>query len=46
MAKHIFLTLANNMRAEASQKALLPLQESYSLVVVRSTVSVISPDRF
>ena len=45
-AKYIFLTIANSQRADAFQKALLPLLESHSLVVLRSTVNVIRPDRF
>jgi len=45
-AKYIFLTIANNQRADAFIASLTPLLESHGLVVLRSTVNVIRPDRF
>ncbi|MCA0978641.1 hypothetical protein LCM19_09715 [Qipengyuania flava] len=45
-AKYIFLTIANSERADAFQEALVPLLESHGLVVLRSTVNVVRPDRF
>ncbi|RIV79958.1 P-II family nitrogen regulator [Pelagerythrobacter aerophilus] len=45
-AKYVFLTIASPERADAFLKALVPLLESHGLVVLRSTVDVIRPDRF
>ena len=45
-AKYIFLTIANTERADAFLEMLAPLLESHGLVVLRSTVDVIRPERF
>lgn len=45
-AKYIFLTIANRERADAFLEALAPLLESHGLVVLRSTVNVVRPDKF
>lgn len=45
-AKYIFLTIANRERAELFLERLAPLLESHGLVVLRSTVDVIRPDKF
>lgn len=45
-AKYIFLTIANKERADAFLEMLAPLLESHGLVVLRSTVDVIRPERF
>lgn len=45
-AKFIFLTIASRERAEAFLQSLAPLLESHGLVVLRSTVDVIRPERF
>jgi len=45
-AKYIFLTIANRESADAFLMAIRPLLESHGLVVLRSTVEVIRPERF
>ena len=45
-AKYIFLTVANSERAQRFLESLEPLLESHGLVVLRSTVDVIRPERF
>ena len=45
-AKYVFLTVANQERADAFLEALAPLLETHGLVVLRSNVDVIRPDRF
>lgn len=45
-AKYVFLTIANDESAALFLEALAPLLESHGLVVLRSTVDVIRPERF
>ena len=45
-AKFIFLTIANTERADAFVAEITPLLESHTLVVLRSEVEVVRPDRF
>lgn len=45
-AKYIFLTVANEERAGRFLRSLEPLLESHGLVVLRSKVDVIRPERF
>ena len=45
-AKFIFLTVANAERAENFLEATAPLLESHGLVVLRSEVHVVRPERF
>ncbi|WP_369025532.1 hypothetical protein [Qipengyuania sp. RANM35] len=45
-AKYIFLTIANRDRAETFLQMIAPLLDSHGLVVLRSTVDVIRPERF
>ena len=45
-AKVIFLIIASSEKADSLLHALEPLLESHGLVVLRSIVEVIRPDRF
>lgn len=45
-AKYIFLTVANSEAASQFVRSLEPLLESHGLVVLRSVVDVIRPERF
>lgn len=45
-AKYIFLTVANSDAAERFLGSLAPLLESHGLIILRSTVDVIRPERF
>lgn len=45
-AKYIFLAVANRERADRFFEALAPLLETHGLVVLRSQVEVIRPERF
>lgn len=45
-AKYIFLAIANQERAERFMELLAPLLESHGLIVLRSRVDVIRPERF
>ena len=45
-AKYIFLAVANEERADAFVRATVPLLESHGLVILRSEVDVIRPERF
>ena len=45
-AKYLFLTVANQERADAFLEALAPMLDTHGLVVLRSTIDVIRPERF
>ena len=45
-AKYVFLTIANDENASRFLDALAPLLESHGLIVLRSAVEVIRPERF
>lgn len=45
-AKYIFLAIANREKADRFLEALVPLLDSHGLVVLRSTVEVIRPEKF
>lgn len=45
-AKFIFLAIANQARADAFVDLIQPLLESHSLLVLRSPVDVIRPEKF
>lgn len=45
-AKFIFLTICNSERSERFIEALTPLLDSHNLVVLRSIVEVVRPERF
>ncbi|MCP5395140.1 MAG: hypothetical protein H6918_00120 [Sphingomonadaceae bacterium] len=45
-AKYIFLAVANSERADRFLESIAPLLESYGLVVLRSEVDVVRPERF
>lgn len=45
-AKYIFLAIASHERAERFMELLAPLLESHGLIVMRSRVDVIRPERF
>ena len=45
-AKYIFLTVANTDRAQRFLELLEPLLETHGLLVLRTTVDVIRPERF
>ena len=45
-AKYIFLAIANQDRADRFMELIAPLLESHGLIVLRSRVDVIRPERF
>lgn len=45
-AKYIFLAVANEARADAFVEATAPLLESHGLLILRSAVDVVRPERF
>lgn len=45
-AKYIFLTIANSESASRFIQAIEPLLESHGLIVLRSPVDVVRPERF
>lgn len=45
-AKYLFLTVADNESSEQFLRSLTPLLDSHGLVVLRSLVDVIRPERF
>jgi len=44
--KYIFLAVANAKRADDFMTAIAPMLESHSLVVLRSEVDVVRPEKF
>lgn len=45
-SKMIFLAVANAERSDAFMEALVPLLDTHQLVVMRSEVEVVRPERF
>ena len=45
-AKYIFLAIANQDRADRFMELIAPLLESHGLIVLRSRVDVVLPERF
>lgn len=45
-AKYIFLAVANRAAADQFMEMLVPLLDSHGLIVLRSQVDVIRPERF